>query len=238
MADTMEDVVEGGEFEATGEERELLESLRGKRISAKAVSERIDMAVNRPPPQAPPVEKTVTATEVRRMFTEYGQQAKQSARADQVQRDIKAAIGKQIDDSGLTKKPKRRDRIVEQVFESLCARDDVVKLNDDDFHKVLKDESDRAITDEREDDGTSPPPSTTPSTDEGRKTAAEKMGQTNGNEPPPKSAAQTNPPRPEGEFDVKDPQYGLDIKFRTDSAIQRDSSRKAKAFLKDRRKRQ
>lgn len=246
MPDTMEmeGVVEEGGVELSADEESHIRFLRDKNISAKEVTGKIDAHLNRPASAQPaavpqPQPQAVSAPEVRKMFAEYDQKAKQSARASEAQRQIKAAIGKQVDDSGLTRRPKRRDRIVEEVFESLCDREDVKKLGDEDFQKVLVDESNKAIDEEREDGGGTPPQSsTTPSQDEGRKTAAATMGQTDGKEPPPKSAVQTERSDPGRTFDVKDPRFGLDIEFPTDQAIQRDSSREAREFLRDRGKRQ
>lgn len=244
--DTMEDVVEGSGVELSADEQAHIEYLREKNISAKEVSVRIEAARNRSAPSpAPaarpaPTEQMVSMTEVRKMFTEHGQKAEQTARAREVQKDIKGAIGKIVDDSGLTKKSRRRNRVVDDVFQALCGREDVGKLTDEDFQKVLIDETKNMIAEEREDDGTPPPSSTTPSSenDGGRKTAAEAMGQTNGNEPPPKSAARTGRPDPGRKFDVKNPRFGLDIEHRSDQAIQRDSSREAREFLRDKRKKQ
>lgn len=240
--ETMEDAVgEEGGLEPSADEGRLLQTLRDNKMSAGQLSDRLDAHVNRPAPAPQPAAKqTVSVDEVRTMFAEHTKQVDQTQRVKEVQREIKTAIGKVVDDSGLTKRHRRRDRLVGEVFETLSGREDIAKLSGDDFQKVLVDEANKAITEEREDDG-KPSPTTTTTTpsdnSEGRKTAAEAMGQTDSSEPPPKSAATTERPDPGRKFDVKNPRFGLDIDFPSDQAIQRDSSREAEEFLRDRRKR-
>lgn len=242
MLDTMEmeGAVEEGGVELSADESRLVKTLRDKNLSAGQVSDRIEAHMSRPaapPPAAAPAPQMVSMSEVRKMFTEYDQKAKQSAQAAEAQRAIKAAIGKVVDDSGITKRPKRRDRIVDDAFTLLCGCEDVTKLNDEDFQKILVDESNKAIAEEREDGGTPPQSSTTPSKeDEGRKTAAETMGQTNGNEPPPKSAAQTEQPlsgtrvnasNVDESFGAADRNWAI-----TDAEIEQESAREGEKFLR------
>jgi hypothetical protein len=241
-ADTMEDVVgEDGGLEPTDDEARLLRTLRDNKLSAEQVADRIENAMNRPPSaptpasSAPP-KQMVSADEVRTMFTEYDQKAKQTARAREVQKEIKGAIGKIVDESGLTKRSRRRDRVVDDVFGTLSVREDIAKLTDEDFQKVLLDEANKAIAEEREDDVSSSSAPTTPSTNEGRKTAAETMGQTNGNEPPPKSAAQTeelprgnrvNAGNVDEAFGAAERNWNL-----SDGEIEQDTDRKAEKHLR------
>lgn len=244
--ETMEDVVEGSGVELSADEEAHITYLRDKNISAKEVSDRIEIARNRSAPPAPsarpaPTEQMVSTTEVRKMLAEHSQKVDETARAREARGKIESAIGKLVDESGLTKRSKRRGRVVGEVFETLCGREDVLKLSDDDFQKVLVDETNKAITEEREDDGTSPPPSSTTSSsenDEGRKTAAEAMGQTNGNEPPPKSAAQTEQPRGnrvtagtlDESFGAAEADWNL-----SDGEIEQRTSRDAEKFLRKQR---
>lgn len=240
MEDTMEDVVDGESgVELSADEEQHIRYLRDKKISAKAVSDRIETAMTRSTSgSSPAAEPMVSMKEVRTMFVDHTKTVEENQRAREAQKDIKKAIGEIIDESGLTKRSKRRGRVVDEVFQSLCNREDVLKLVDEDFHKVLIDETKSAIAEEREDDSASPPSSTTttsPKEDEGRKTAAEKMGQTNGNEPPPKSAAQTE--RPAGNrvtaenvdesFGAEDVNWNL-----TDAQVEQETAREGEKFLR------
>lgn len=234
----MEEVIEESGLEASGDEESLVKFLRGQNISPKEVKTRLEAYVNRPatPPSAPapePKQHTATLAQVRTMLAEHGKKVEEGQRVGEVQRALRATIGTIVDDSKLTKRSKRRERVVDDVLQTLCARDDVAKLSDDEFQKVLLKETNQAIADEREDDGTPPP---VEPKDEGRKTAAETMGQTNGNEPPPKSAVQTEQP-PRGNrvtarnvdeaFGAADRNWNL-----TDGELEQESSREAESALR------
>ena len=157
MADTMEDVVdEGGGLEPTDGEARLIQSIRDRNINADQVTQRIESAIKKPgeqPPAGTPATKGITVAEVKTMFAEHTKQVDQSVRAREVQKEIRGSIGKLVDDSGLTKRPKRRDRVIEEVFETLAGREDIVKLTNDEFQKVLEEETKTVIDSEREDGG-------------------------------------------------------------------------------------
>ncbi len=191
--DVMDDVdSSGSEFEVSGEEKQLLTTLREKRLSAGDVNQRIE-AATKPKAEAPPAgaEKPVTTSEAKKMVSEGVAIAQRQNDAVVARREIESTIGDVIDKADLPDLGDRRDHFVKDVMKAVQDREDVEKLaslSDADFKKVVAEEAGKRMEAETK--------YIKEAGEAGRskmqaenKTAAAAVGQTSEAGPPPRSNA-------------------------------------------------
>lgn len=195
---TMDDVDSSeSEFEVSGEERQLLTTLRDKRLSAGDVNQRIEQAT-KPKEPAPPsdAEKPVTTTEAKKMVSDGVAMAQRQSDAVTARREIESTIGEVIDKADLPDLGPRREHFVKDVMEAVQGREDIEKitaLSDAEFKKVVAEEAGKRMEAETKyikagsDAGRA-------KTEAENKKGAEAVGQTSEAGPPPRSNVSSGHP--------------------------------------------
>ncbi len=225
--------------EISEDEQKLVETLREHKLSAADVKGRIDKAVQEKDKPSAPAAKpdTVTRAEMEKTVQKAVGAVQEQQQTATARAEMETAIGVLVaKEDWMTDDPVERQAVMDNTIRQLRDREDITKLNPDEFRAALRETAEKSIA-ERKKTMTAKAEKLSKANPPSRDTAAKAHGQTNPGETPPRSDVESSG----GAGDVvtaenlseKLGSFGETTIWPSESEQRRDQHTAAKKFLRE-----